>query len=102
MTQPSPGVLLVNLGTPEAPTPGAVRKYLRQFLSDPRVVELPRLVWLPILYFLILPFRPAKTARKYAKIWTRDGSPLRFHTERQAQILKGSLGERMRALVPVE
>jgi ferrochelatase len=97
-----PGVLLVNLGTPEAPTSGAVRSYLRQFLSDPRVVELPRLVWLPILYFFILPFRPPKTARKYAKIWTRDGSPLRFHTERQAQILKGSLGERMRALVPVE
>ena len=97
-----PGVLLVNLGTPEAPTSGAVRKYLRQFLSDPRVVELPRLVWLPILYFLILPFRPGKTARKYAKIWTRDGSPLRVHTLHQAQILKGSLGERLRALVPVE
>jgi ferrochelatase len=97
-----PGVLLVNLGTPEAPTPGAVRRYLRQFLSDPRVVELPRLVWLPILYFLVLPFRPGKTARKYEKIWTRDGSPLRVHTLRQAQILKGSLGERLRALVPVE
>ena len=100
--QPSPGVLLVNLGTPDAPTPGAVRRYLRQFLSDPRVVELPRLVWLPILYFFVLPFRPAKTARKYEKVWTRDGSPLRVYTERQAQILKGSLGERMRALVPVE
>ena len=100
--QPSPGGLLVNLGTPDAPTPGAVRRYLRQFLSDPRVVELPRLVWLPILYFFILPFRPAKTARKYEKVWTRDGSPLRVYTERQAQILKGSLGERMRALVPVE
>ncbi len=98
---PAPGVLLVNLGTPDAPTPGAVRRYLREFLSDPRVVELPRLVWLPILYFLVLPLRPGKTAKKYAKIWTRDGSPLRVHLERQAQILKGSLGERMRALVPV-
>ena len=98
---PAPGVLLVNLGTPEAPTPGAVRRYLRQFLSDPRVVELPRLVWLPILYFLILPFRPGKTAKKYARIWTRDGSPLRVYLERQAQLLKGSVGERLRAVVPV-
>ncbi|MDQ3026947.1 MAG: ferrochelatase [Pseudomonadota bacterium] len=99
---PAPGVLLVNLGTPEAPTASAVRRYLRQFLSDPRVVELPRLVWLPILYFLVLPFRPGKSAKKYAKIWTRDGSPLRVYSLRQAQILKGSLGERLRALVPVE
>ena len=98
---PAPGVLLVNLGTPDEPTPGAVRRYLREFLSDPRVVELPRLVWLPILYFLILPFRPGKTAKKYQKVWTRDGSPLRVYLERQAQILKGSLGERLRALVPV-
>src|SRR5215212_999873 len=101
MRQPSPGVLLVNLGTPEAPTPSAVRTYLREFLSDPRVVELPRAVWLPILYLLVLPFRPGKTAKKYARIWTRDGSPLRVHTERQAQLLKGSVGERLRALVPV-
>ena len=99
---PAPGVLLVNLGTPDAPTPGAVRRYLREFLSDPRVVELPRLVWLPILYFLVLPFRPRRSARKYGKIWTRDGSPLRVYSERQAQVLKGSLGERLRALVPVE
>jgi ferrochelatase len=94
-------VLLVNLGTPDEPTAGAVRRYLREFLSDPRVVELPRWLWLPILYFFVLPFRPGKTAAKYAKIWTNDGSPLRFHTVRQAQMLKGSLGERLRALVPV-
>ena len=98
---PAPGVLLVNLGTPEAPTPGAVRTYLREFLSDPRVVTLPRLAWLPILYFLVLPFRPGKTAKKYALIWTNDGSPLRVHHERQAQILRGSIGERLRANVPV-
>ena len=61
---PVAGVLLVNLGTPDAPTPGAVRRYLREFLSDPRVVELPRLVWLPILYLFVLTFRPAKTAKK--------------------------------------
>jgi ferrochelatase len=79
-----------------------VRSFLREFLSDPRVVELPRWLWLPILYLAVLPLRPRKTAAKYAKIWTRDGSPLRLYTERQAQILKGSLGERLRALVPVQ
>jgi ferrochelatase len=99
---PAPGVLLVNLGTPEAPTAGAVRTFLREFLSDPRVVELPRWLWLPILYLAVLPLRPRKTAAKYAKIWTRDGSPLRVYTGRQAQILKGSLGERLRTLVPVQ
>ena len=97
----SPGVLLVNLGTPQAPTPSAVRSYLREFLSDPRVVELPRLVWLPILYLLVLPLRPAKTARKYASIWKSDGSPLRIYHERQAQLLRGYLGERFKAPVPV-
>lgn len=98
---PAPGVLLVNLGTPDAPTPGAVRRYLREFLSDRRVVALPRLVWLPILYFLVLPLRPRRTARKYAKIWRAEGSPLRIYHERQAQLLRGSLGERTRALIPV-
>jgi ferrochelatase len=97
----TPGVLLVNLGTPEEPTPSAVRRYLREFLSDPRVVELPRAVWLPILYFLILPFRPGKTAKKYAAIWTPDGSPLRIYHERQAQLLRGYLGEKFKAPVPV-
>ena len=96
-----PGVLLVNLGTPEAPTTGAVRRYLREFLSDPRVVTLPRALWLPLLYFVVLPFRPGKTAAKYQKIWTPDGSPLRVHHERQAQLLRGSIGERLRANVPV-
>jgi ferrochelatase len=98
---PAPGVLLVNLGTPDEPTPGAVRRYLREFLSDPRVVQLPRLAWLPILYLLVLPFRPGKTAKKYQAIWTNDGSPLRVYHERQAQLLRGSIGERMRANVPV-
>ena len=98
---PDTGVLLVNLGTPDAPTAGAVRRYLRQFLSDPRVVQLPRLVWLPILYLFVLPFRPTKTARKYAKVWTNDGSPLRVYHERQAQLLRGYLGTKMKRLVPV-
>jgi ferrochelatase len=95
------GVLLVNLGTPDAPTPGAVRKYLREFLWDPRVVEIPRLPWWLILNFLVLPLRPGKVSKKYAAIWMPEGSPLRVHTLRQAQILKGALGERMNRLIPV-
>jgi ferrochelatase len=85
------GVLLVNLGTPAAPTAQAVRPYLKQFLSDPRVVEIPRLVWWPILNGIILNTRPAKSAAKYASIWMEEGSPLKVHTERQASLLAGYL-----------
>ncbi len=85
-------VLLVNLGTPEAPTAKALRPYLRQFLWDPRVVEIPRPIWWLILNAIILPLRPAKSAEKYAKIWMADGSPLKVHTERQAKMLRGWLG----------
>jgi ferrochelatase len=85
-------VLLVNLGTPDEPTPKALRRYLKQFLSDPRVVEIPRLIWWPILNGIILNTRPAKSAKKYASIWSKEGSPLRVHTERQARLLKGYLG----------
>ena len=95
------GVLLVNLGTPDAPTPWAVARYLREFLSDPRVVALPRIVWLPILYLLVLPLRPFRSARKYALIWRPDGSPLRLYLERQVQMLRGFLGERLKRPVPV-
>jgi ferrochelatase len=70
------GVLVVNLGTPDDPSPAAVRRYLREFLSDPRVVEIPRPVWLMILYGFILPFRPRRSAEAYEKIWTDEGSPL--------------------------
>ena len=101
MPSSRPGVLLVNLGTPDEPTPGAVRRYLREFLSDPRVVEIPRALWLPILYLFILPFRPGKTAKKYASIWMNDGSPLRVYTSRQSQMLRGYLGERFNAKLPV-
>jgi len=97
----SGGVLLVNLGTPDAPTTGAVRRYLREFLSDPRVVQIPRAVWLPILYLFVLPFRPGKSAKKYASIWRTDGSPLRIYTERQAQLLRGYLGQKLGKPVPV-
>jgi protoporphyrin/coproporphyrin ferrochelatase len=87
-------ILLVNLGTPDEPTAPAVKRYLAEFLGDPRVVELPRLLWLPILHGIILNTRPARSAAKYATIWTPEGSPLKVHTERQAKLLKGLLGER--------
>jgi ferrochelatase len=87
-------VLLVNLGTPDAPTSAAVRRYLAEFLSDPRVVEIPRLAWWPILHGIILRTRPAKSADKYQTIWTPDGSPLAVWTARQAKLLAGYLGER--------
>jgi ferrochelatase len=87
-------VVLVNLGTPDEPTRGAVRRYLKEFLSDPRVVEIPKMVWAPILYGIILPFRSGKSAQKYATIWTKEGSPLKVHTQAQAMLLRGALGER--------
>ncbi len=87
------GVLLVNLGTPQAPTASAIRAYLRQFLSDQRVVELPRLLWLPILYGFILPFRPRKLVHAYAKVWGEDGSPLMAISRRQAKAVQKILGE---------
>lgn len=71
------GILLTNTGTPDAPTARAVRRYLREFLSDKRVVHLPRFIWLPILYGLVLPTRSSKSAALYQKIWTEDGSPMR-------------------------
>lgn len=90
---PRVGILLVNLGTPEAPTARALRPYLKQFLSDPRVVEIPRPVWWLILNGIILNTRPAKSAAKYASVWMPEGSPLKVHTERQAKLLAGYLTE---------
>jgi protoporphyrin/coproporphyrin ferrochelatase len=87
-------VVLVNLGTPDAPTASAVRRYLKQFLSDARVVEIPKAIWWLILHGLILPLRSGKSAKKYASIWTTDGSPLKIHTEKQATLLRGYLGQR--------
>jgi ferrochelatase len=101
-TQEKTGVLLVNLGTPDAPTAQAVRPYLKQFLGDPRVVEIPRLVWWLILNGIILNVRPKKSAAKYASVWLKEGSPLRVYTERQAILLQGYLGERTRAPVVVD
>lgn len=91
---PRAAVLLVNLGTPDEPTPSALRRYLAEFLGDPRVVEIPKIVWWPILHGLILRLRPARSARKYATVWTPEGSPLAAWTARQATLLLGSLGER--------
>lgn len=91
---PRTAILLCNLGTPEAPTASALRRYLAEFLGDPRVVEIPRLVWWIILHGIILRVRPAKSARKYASIWTPDGSPLAVWTRKQALMLQGYLGER--------
>lgn len=87
------GVLLVNLGTPDAPDPASVRRYLKQFLSDPRVIEIPKLVWQPILRGIILNTRPQKSAEAYRKVWTERGSPLADITARQAEAITGDLGE---------
>jgi ferrochelatase len=87
-------VLLVNLGSPDAPTAAATRRYLAEFLGDPRVVEIPRIAWWPILHGIILRTRPAKSAAKYATVWTPEGSPLVAGTARVAKLLQGALGER--------
>jgi ferrochelatase len=88
-SKPNVAVLLVQLGTPDAPTPAALRPYLRQFLGDPRVIEAPRLKWWLILNLLILPFRPARSAAKYRRIWdAQTGSPLLHHTRRQTEALQ--------------
>ena len=87
------GVLLVNLGTPDAPTAKAVKRYLKQFLSDRRVVELPALLWQPILRGIILNTRPKKSAHAYAQVWSAEGSPLAAITAAQARGLQARLGE---------
>jgi ferrochelatase len=90
---PKIGVLLVNLGTPDAPTTSAVKRYLKQFLSDRRVVEIPPIIWQPILRGIILNTRPQKSAKAYAKVWTDKGSPLAFFTAGQADVLQARMGE---------
>ncbi len=99
---PKLGILLINLGTPEAPTAAALRPYLKEFLSDPRVIEIPRLAWWPILNLIILNTRPKKSAEKYAQIWTNEGSPLLVHTQKQTKLLQGFLGERTRTPMLVD
>src|SRR5512141_2680169 len=86
-----PAVVLVNLGTPDAPTPGAVRRYLSEFLHDHRVVQLTRWLWCPLLHGVILPLRGGRVARKYAAIWLEGGSPLAVYT----QALAAAVQQRM-------
>lgn len=86
------GVLLINLGTPEAAEPGAVRRYLAEFLSDKRVIEIPSLLWKPILHGIILRVRPKRSAHAYAQVWSAEGSPLAAITKRQAAALQGAFG----------
>ncbi|RYY73636.1 MAG: ferrochelatase [Gammaproteobacteria bacterium] len=88
-----PGVLLVNLGTPDAPTPSALRRYLAEFLSDGRVIEIPKIIWWFILHGIILRVRPKKSAAKYKSVWTKEGSPLLAISQRQAAAVQKSLGE---------
>jgi protoporphyrin/coproporphyrin ferrochelatase len=96
-----PGVLVTNLGTPDAPTAAALRRYLAEFLSDPDVVDLPRFVWLPLLYLVVLPFRPKRSAEAYARIWTPEGSPQLFHSRSIATALCRELAARTGKTVPL-
>ena len=96
------GILIVNLGTPDAPTTAAVRRYLREFLWDPRVVEIPRPVWWLILNAFILPFRPSQSAKAYAEIWTDEGSPLLLHSADLAASISRQLDARISGDVHVE
>jgi ferrochelatase len=86
--EPKIGVLLINLGTPDAPEARAVRRYLAEFLSDPRVIEIPKFAWKPILHGIVLRTRPSKSAEAYNQIWTNEGSPLRVIAHRQAEALR--------------
>src|SRR4029453_8950000 len=86
-------VLLTNLGTPDAPDPSACRRYLAEFLSDPRVVEISPKIWKPVLYGVVLRTRPAKSAKAYRQIWTDEGSPLMVISKRQAEALRLRFGD---------
>ncbi len=101
MTQKKLGILLTNIGTPDAPTPSAVRRYLKAFLSDRRVIALPPILWKPILYGIILRTRPKKSAELYQKIWTEEGSPLLFHTQDIAIKLQEKLSKKFNQDIPV-
>jgi ferrochelatase len=94
------GILLINLGTPDSPSYFAVQRYLREFLSDRRVINTSRAIWLPILYGVVLPFRPVRAVRNYRKVWMQDGSPLAVYSSRLANKidvrLRANLGDRVR------
>jgi ferrochelatase len=96
------GVLVTNLGTPDAPKKAELRRYLKEFLSDPRVVEIPRLLWWMILNFVILNIRPKRSAKAYSTVWTERGSPLMFHTQDQANALRNKLQQQYGDNIVVE
>lgn len=96
------GILLANLGTPDAPTAKALRPYLKQFLMDRRIVEIPRFIWWWILHCIILVVRPKKSAEKYAQVWMKEGSPLLVHAEKQAQLFSGYLAQKVKSPFVVE
>jgi len=99
MTKSPTGIVLAHLGTPDAPPPRAVRRYLAEFLSDRRVVDLPRWLWLPVLYSIILTFRPKRSAAAYARIWRDEGSPLLITARQQQVALQAALGDGFRVEV---
>ena len=101
-SEPCLGVLITNLGTPDAPTASAVRKYLAEFLWDPRVVEIPRSLWWLLLHAIILPTRPGKSAKAYAKVWTDEGSPLLVISKKQSAALQTALDKACAGKVKVE
>ncbi len=100
--KPRTGVLITNLGTPDAPQPKQLRRYLKEFLSDPRIVEIPRALWWFILNLVILNIRPRRSAKAYAKVWSSEGSPLLVHTAAQADALKVSLSKQFGEQVIVD
>lgn len=101
-SQPQVGILLANLGTPDAPTAKALRPYLKQFLYDRRVVEIPRIIWWWILHGIILLVRPKKSAEKYASIWHKEGSPLMVYSQQQKKLLQGYLSQKINSPFVVE
>lgn len=96
------GILITNLGTPQAPETGALRRYLAEFLSDPRVVEIPRIIWMCILHGIILRVRPAKSAQAYKEVWTERGSPLMYYTQDQCEAIRARFSQQYGDLVQVE
>ena len=98
---PQSGVLLCNLGTPDAPCAAKLRAYLKEFLSDPRVVEVPRLIWFVILYFFILPLRPARSAKLYKSVWTNEGAPLLVNCSAQVEGIRQRLQTKYGRHIPV-
>lgn len=101
-SQPRVGILLANLGTPDAPTAKALRPYLQQFLMDRRVVEIPRFIWCWILHCIILVIRPKKSAEKYASIWSKEGSPLMVYAQQQKKLFQGYLSQKINSPFAVE